>query len=209
MLAVQCKKWYNKSVQENKPHGFFLWTAIRWKKQSPTDFAHLKRNSWDLYSFANYSIQGICLQEPFPAFCRRKAFFVPLYTSVYKVKTPHAPWQPKQSSNTFPLLPQLWLHMTASHSAVPHDAIKTEHRCRIASGKAMIHNGDNDTPVQPQRKQWGLLEHTTLEKLSILTQECLRVWISTLLIVWRLRSLKIIRENIAQTNVFSWLMRTV
>ena len=63
----------------------------------------------------------------------------------------------------------------------------------------MIHSRDNDTPVQPQRKQWGLPGHTTPEKLRF----SLNLWISTLLIVWRLQELSKIPEKVLSSAIFS------
>ena len=62
----------------------------------------------------------------------------------------------------------------------------------------MIHSRDNDTPVQPQRKQWGLPGHTTPEKLRF----SLNLWISTLLIVWRLQELSKIPEKVLYRQYF-------
>ena len=62
----------------------------------------------------------------------------------------------------------------------------------------MIHSKDNDTPVQPQRKQWRLPGHTPPEKLRF----SLNLWISTLLIVWRLQKLSRIPEKVLYPQYF-------
>lgn len=98
------------------------WPSIG-RSSPPTDMHHLRRNSWDLYSLCYYSTEGICFQVPFPAFCRRKAFFVLLRTS--KCVQKHTRTLTIQTISKY--LPAaaatMTHHMTVSHGAVAHDAI--------------------------------------------------------------------------------------
>lgn len=147
---------------------------------------HLRRNSWDLYFLCYYSTEGICFQVPFPAFCRRKAFFVPLCTVSVHIATMNLdnPNNLQIPSCCCPAAAATMTHhMAVSHGAVAHDAINDRAQMPDSFRQGDDpQSSDNDTPVQPQRKQWGLPGHTTPEKLRF----SLNLWISTLLIVWRL-----------------------